>query len=173
MKRSILAAAVAVAVGAFSVTAGAADLKLAYVDVKSAVENTQGYQQGIKGLELLKKKKEKTLDQLRSRIEQSQKDLLGQSMAMSQERLAEKQRDLKEMRKNFNRQQQDAQEELINNKNQLDQRILKRFYDAVRAYGKEHHFDMILPKSSSIYFAASHDITAAITKSLDAEKSGK
>jgi len=150
----------------------AAEMKIGFVDVKSAVENTQRYQKGIKALSALKKRKEKALDELRSRIEQAQKDLLGQSMAMSQERLAEKEHDIKEMRKNFNRQQQDAQEELINRKNQLDQKILKRFYAVVRAFGKEQHFDMVLPKSSGIYFDASHDVTAQITKRLDADAAG-
>jgi len=153
--------------------ASAAELKIGYVDVKSAVENTLRYQQGIKSLSSLKKKKEKALDDLRSRIEQAQKDLLGQSMAMSQDRLAEKQHDIKEMRKNFTRQQQDAQEELISSKNQLDQKILKRFYQVVRNFGKEQHYDMVLPKSSSIYFDPSHDVTAAITKQLDSDKKAK
>ncbi|MDQ6951092.1 MAG: OmpH family outer membrane protein [Mariprofundales bacterium] len=173
MKKSILAAVVAMAAGVFSMTAAAAELKVAYVDVKSAVENTQGYQHGIKGLEALKRKKEKALARLRLRIEKGQKDLLGQSMAMSQERLSSKRGDLKEMRKNFAREQQDAQEELINKKNKLDQRILMRFTKVVRAYGKAAHFDMILPKSSTIYFAPSHDVTAAITKRLDAAKTTK
>jgi len=165
MKRSILAA---ILIAGYAATALAAELKIAYVDVKSAVENTQSYQQGIKGLESLKRKREKALSQLRSRIEKAQKALLGQSMAMSQDRLASKQMGLKEMRKSFAREQQDAQEELLGKKNQLDQRILKRFTVVVRAYGKANHYDMILPKSSSIYFAPAHDVTAAITKKLDA-----
>ncbi len=169
MKRSMIALGVVLGLS-LPLAASAADLKIGYVDVKSAVENTQRYQQGIKALSSLKKKKEKALDELRNRIEQAQKDLLGQSMAMSQDRLAEKQRDIKDMRKNFNRQQQDAQEELINRKNQLDQKILKRFYEVVRSYGKEQHYDMVLPKSSSIYFDPSHDLTAAITKKLDEDK---
>lgn len=172
MKRSMIALALLLGL-ASPLVAAATDLKIGYVDVKSAVENTQRYQQGIKSLSALKKKKEKVLDNLRSRIEQAQKDLLSQSMAMSQDRLAEKQRDIKDMRKNFSRQQQDAQEVLINSKNQLDQKILKRFYEVVRNYGKEQHFDMVLPKSSSIYFDASHDVTAEITKHLDADKTKK
>jgi len=172
MKRSMIALGLLLGLGS-PWMASAADLKVGYVDVKSAVENAQRYQQGIKALSALKKKKEKALDDLRSRIEQAQKDLLGQSMAMSQERLAEKQRDIKGMRKKFSRQQQDAQEALINSKNQLDQKILKRFYEVVRVYGKAEHFDMVLPKSSTIYFDVSHDVTAAITKQLDADKTKK
>ncbi|MDQ6965079.1 MAG: OmpH family outer membrane protein [Mariprofundales bacterium] len=169
MKRSMMVLALLFGLSS-PLVVSAADIKIGYVDVKSAVENTQRYQQGVKALSALKKQKERALDELRSRIEQAQKDLLGQSMAMSQERLAEKQRDIKDMRKNFNRQQQDAQEVLINRKNQLDQKILKRFYEVVRSYGKEHQFDMVLPRSSSIYFDESHDLTAEITKHLDADK---
>ncbi len=171
MRRSVFALLLSIGIVVPSLVT-AAELKIGYVDVKSAVENTQRYQRGIKELGALKKRKEKALDALRSRIERAQKDLLGQSMAMSPERLAEKEQEIKDMRKSFSRQQQDAQEELINRKNQLDQKILKRFYEVVRSYGKENHFDMVLPKSYSIYFDASHDVTAAITKRLDADAQG-
>jgi Skp family chaperone for outer membrane proteins len=150
--------------------ASAAENKVAYVDVKSAVENTRAYQQGLKSLEALKNSKQKELDALRMKISQSEKDIMGQSMAMSPERLAQKQNELKELRKSFARKQQDAQEELISKKNSLDQGVISDFYEVVRDYGKKNGFDLILPKSAIIYANDALDITGDVTKLLDKKK---
>jgi len=149
--------------------ASAAELKVGFVDVKSAVENTKAYQQGLKRLESLTSKKQKELDALREKIEQSEKDMLGQSMAMSPERLSQKQSELKEMRKLYTRKQQDAQEELVGEKNQLDQTVVIKFYKVVDEYGKSNGFDLILTNAQQIvlYSKPAHDITAEITKLLD------
>jgi len=150
-------------------SASAAELKIGFVDVKSAVENTKAYQQGLKRLEALTGKKQKELDALRAKIEQSEKDMLGQSMAMSPERLSQKQSELKELRKLYTRKQQDAQEELLGEKNKLDQGVVTKFYRVVDSYGKNNGFDLIMPKAQQLvlYGNPAHDVTADITKLLD------
>lgn len=151
----------------FMGAANAAESKIAFVDVKSAVENTKAYQKGIKNLESLKSQREKELDTLRNKILQGEKDLLGQSLAMSPERRIQKENELKELRKSFQRKQQDAQEELVNEKNRLDQSVVADFYEVVRKYGKEGNYDLILPKSNMIYTNSALDITSEVTKLLD------
>ncbi len=136
--------------------AQAEGIKFGYVDVKSAVENTKAYQQGIARLEALKNRKEK--------------ELLGQSMAMSPERLAQKQQKIKEMRKEFRRKQQDAQEELVAEKNRLDMSIGAKFQKVIKAYGEKNHFDIIMPKAPLLYANPKFDVTADITKYLDLQK---
>lgn len=147
----------------------AAEMKIGIVDVKSAVENTKAYQQGLKRLEEMTGKKQKELDTLREKIEQSEKDMLGQSMAMSPERLSQKQSELKDLRKLYTRKQQDAQEELMGEKNSLDQTVILKFYKVVEEYGKKNAYDLILPNTQQIvlYGNSSHDITADITSLLD------
>jgi len=145
----------------------AADLKIGYVDVKSAVENTAAYQAGLKKLEALKTKKQKELDALRAKIDQAEKDLLGQSMAMSPDRLAAKQQELNEMRKSFSRTQQDAQEELVSEKNRLDMSVGSKFQAVMHDFGKSGGYDMILPSSAMFYANPKFDVTAEITKLLD------
>ncbi|MDQ6991588.1 MAG: OmpH family outer membrane protein [Mariprofundaceae bacterium] len=152
--------------GAITAEAG----KIGYIDVKSAVENTKDYQNGLHHLEALKTKKLKELRALKTKINQSEKDILSQSMAMSQERLRQKQSALKELRKTAARRQQDAQEELVAAKNQLDQKVVGHFYEVARQYGKDNGFDLVLPKSNMIYVNEALDITPAITKLLDGKK---
>jgi len=151
-----------------SITAQAG--KIGYIDVKSAVENTQDYQNGLHHLEALKAQKLKELRALKAKIDQAEKDILSQSMAMSQERLAQKQSDLNDLRKSAARKQQDAQEELVAAKNQLDQKVVGHFYKVAREYGKSHGFDLVFPKSNMIYASDALDITPEITKILDGKK---
>jgi len=162
-----VAASVAMlSLGAVTAKAG----KIGYIDVKSAVENTKDYQNGLHHLETLKAQKLKELRGLKAKIDQAEKDILSQSMAMSQERLAQKQSSLKELRKSAARRQQDAQEELVAAKNQLDQKVVGHFYKVARQYGKDNGFDLVLPKSNMIYVNDALDITPAITKLLDGKK---
>ncbi|RMG90861.1 MAG: OmpH family outer membrane protein [Zetaproteobacteria bacterium] len=159
------------AAGVFAVfsvqTAMAEGLKIAYVDVKSAVENTQAYQAGIKKLKALQAKKQKELDALRKKIEQAEKDLLSQSMAMSPDVMEKRQNEIKEMRKQFSRMMQDAKDELAGEKNRLDMTVGSKFQRVIKEFGKNGHYDYIFGQPVLLYADPKHDITAEITRMLD------
>jgi Skp family chaperone for outer membrane proteins len=167
--RSILAAlGVACVMGVSTVQA--AELKIGYIDIKTALESTAEYKQGMKRLKALSDKKLKELRTLKDKITQEEKNLMGQSLAMSQESLAQRQQKLKEMSKQFQRMQQDAQEELAAEKNRMDVASMNRFQKVITDYGKSHHFDLLMPKPVFIYADPKHDVTADIIKLLDAKK---
>ena len=147
--------------------ASAADMKIATVDIKTAMENTKAYAAGIKRLEALQNKKKKELGAMRKRLTDLDKELQLQSMALSNERQNAKQQELVRLKKDFDRRLQDASDELKAEKRKLDSKMIGKFYDAVRAYGKDKKFDLILPKSTTMYVAQGLDITADITKILD------
>jgi len=147
----------------------AAELKIGVVDVKSAFENTKSYQQGLNRLKALVANKQKELDALKGKIEQSEKDMLGQSMAMSPERLSQKQSDIKDLRKLYTRKQQDAQEEIVAEKSKMDEKLGVKFKKALSDFGKKGGYDLIVPKTQQIvlYSNPVHDVTGEITKLLD------
>ncbi len=148
-------------------SAQAGELKIGYIDIKTALENTAEYQNGMKRLQALSDVKLKELKTLKAKINQAEKDLMSQSLAMSQEHLAQKQQNLKEMGKNFQRMQQDAQEELGAEKNRMDMASMERFQKVITAYGKKHQYDMIVPRPVFLYADPKHDVTGDITKLLD------
>ncbi|MDQ7003578.1 MAG: OmpH family outer membrane protein [Ghiorsea sp.] len=150
-----------------SMQAWAADTKIAVVDIKTAMENTKAYTSGIKRLEALQNKKKKELESLRKRLTNLDKELQLQSMALSNDRQNAKQQELAQLKKTFDRKLQDASDELKAEKRKLDSRMIGKFYDAVRDYGKKKGFDLILPKGTTMYVAEGLDITADITKILD------
>jgi len=165
MKRMILIAFAAILLS--SANALAAETKIAYVDIKTAMENTKAFTQAQKRMEALQSKKKKQLEAMRKKVADLDKELQMQSMAMSNEHLANKQDELNRLKTAFDRELQDAGGELKREKRKLDKTMYVKFYDVVRAYGKKHNFDIILPKSATIYTNGSHDITADITKLLD------
>jgi len=148
-------------------SAHAEGLKIGYVDMKSALENTTDHQKGMDQLKAMSAKKIKELTALGEQIRQSEKDLMSQSMAMSPERLAMKQQELKQMRKVFERKQQDAQEEIAVEKNRLEMSIGKKFKQVLTEFGKKGHYDVIVARPMLLYVDPKHDVTAEITKMLD------
>lgn len=170
MQYRILLAGV-LALGVFAggqATAG--ELKIVYVDVKSAIENTKQFQDGQQRLQGIKKTKQKELKALKERIARMDKDLLNQSMAMSPDRLSRKQQDINDMKKSFQRKLQDAQEAITLERNRLLAGINTRFGKVIREFGKKNGYDMILTRPSVLYYKPSHDVTAQITKRLDSSK---
>ena len=165
-----IAVASIAAVFIFGLTSAHAEgLKIGYVDMKSALENTSDHQKGMNQLKAMSAKKIKELTVLGEQIRQTEKDLLSQSMAMSQDRLAIKQQELKQMRKVFERKQQDAQEEVAVEKNRLEMSIGKKFQQVLSEFGKKGGYDMLLARPMFLYVDPKHDVTAEITKMLDAK----
>ncbi len=166
--RISLAAIAAVIV--FGLTSAHAEgLKIGYVDMKSALENTTDHQKGMDQLKAMSAKKIKELTVLGEQIRQAEKNLLSQSMAMSPDRLAMQQQELKQKRKVFQRKQQDAQEEIAVEKNRLEMSIGKKFQQALNDFGKKGGYDMLLARPMFLYVDPKHDVTAEITKMLDAK----
>jgi len=148
----------------------AAELKIGYIDIKTALESTAEYQQGMKRLKALSDKKVKALKALKDKITQGEKELMGQSLAVSQENTSQKKQKLNEMVKKFKRMQQDAQEELSAEKNRMDLASMSKFQKVMSVYGKQNHFDLIMPKPVFIYADPRLDVTGDIIKLLDSKK---
>jgi outer membrane protein len=150
--------------------AGAAELKIVFVDVKSAIENTAQFHQGLQQLEGIKNKKQKELDALREKINKMNKDLLNQSMAMSPDALSQKQQQLDDLKTSFQRKLQDAQRQMDFEKNRLLQGIYTKFGKIVKAYAAKKGYDYILTKPAVLYVKPSLDKTDEVTKLLDSNK---
>lgn len=148
----------------------AAELKIGFVDVKSAIENTKQYRAGQQQLEDIKKTKQKELGALKDRLTRMDKALTSQSMAMSPDRLSRKQQDINDMKKDFKRKLQDAQEMMTLERNRILQGINTKFGKKIREFGKKNHYDLILTRPSVLYVSPSYDVTAQVTKLLDSGK---
>ena len=150
--------------------ASAAELKIVFVDVKSAIENTAKFREGLQHLEGVKNSKQKELEGLRDKITQMDKDLLNQSMAMSPEKLSQKQQKVDDLKTDFQRKLQDAQRAMELEKNRLLQGVYTKFGKKIEEFATKKGYDYILTKPSVLYFKPELDVTAEVTKLLDASK---
>ncbi|RLL52892.1 OmpH family outer membrane protein [Mariprofundus sp. EBB-1] len=167
LKVPALAASIVLSCTFGAISSQAGELKVGYIDIKTALENTAEYQSGMKRLQALSDTKLKALKALKANIDSAEKDIMSQSLAMSQEHLAQKQQNLKEMGKNFQRMQQDAQEELSAEKNRMDIASMAKFQKVITTYAKKNKFDMIIPRPVFLYINPKLDVTGDITKLLD------
>ena len=167
MRTWILAAAMMAATAG---AASAAGLRIAYVDVRAAIENTKEYQAGIERLKALQARRRKELEALRRKMEAKQEEIDKKSMVLAPEKVATLEDELKDLRKQFERRREDAQEELREKKMQLDLRMMKRFRAVLESFAKERGYDFVFGRPVLLYAAPSHEITAEITKRLDAAK---
>jgi len=150
--------------------ATAAELNVVFVDVKTAIENTAKFREGLQHLEGIKANKQKELESLRDKINQMDKDLLNQSMAMSPEKLSQKQQGLDDLKTDFQRKLQDAQRAMELEKNRLLQGVYTKFGEKIQEFAVKKGYDYILTKPSVLYVKPVHDVTAEVTKLLDESK---
>ena len=150
--------------------ASAAELKVVFVDVKSAIENTAKFREGLQHLEGVKNSKQKELEGLRDKINQMDKDLLNQSMAMSPEKLSQKQQKVDDLKTDFQRKLQDAQRAMELEKNRLLQGVYTKFGKKIEEFAGQKGYDYILTKPSVLYVKPELDVTAEVTKLLDQSK---
>ena len=150
--------------------ATAAELNVVYVDMNNAIQNTAKYREGMKRVASIKSTKQKELEGLRDKINQMDKDLLSQSMAMSPEKLSQKQQGLDDLKMDFQRKLQDAQRAMELEQNRLLQGIYAKFAEKIRDFAAKKGYDYILTKPSVLYFKPTLDVTAEITKLLDESK---
>lgn len=129
----------------------AAELKVVFVDVKSAIENTAKFRDGLQHLESIKNNKQKELEGLRDKINQMDKDLLNQSMAMSPEKLSQKQQEVDDLKTDFQRKLQDAQRAMELEKNRLLQGVYTKFGEKIQEFAVQKGYDYILTKPSVLY----------------------
>jgi outer membrane protein len=151
-------------------SAYAADIKIGYLDYKSAIENTSKYQKALHRLEALVDAKKKEAKGLQDKIIKIQDDLRGQSMTMNPTFRAQKEQELGRLKLQLERMGQDAEMELGQKKQMMDKASMEKFRKVVADYGKKHGYDMIVLKPMILYANPKYDVTPEITKLMDAAK---
>ncbi len=171
MMRKMNMKSIVVAIGAICVfglgSTQAAELKIGYIDINSALESTAAHKQGMKRLQAFNDKKMKEITALNEKISQEKKALLEQSLAMAPEKMAEKQRELQKKVTAFKRLMADAQGDFATEKNRIDIASMATLNKVMTAYAKQHHYDFLTPKRLFIYADPKHDVTGDIIKLLD------
>jgi len=174
MKKCFLAAVVSMAFFAAS-AAGAADLKIAYVDIQKAVGESSAGKNAGERFKGDVKKAEDSLMKEKNEVEKLGESLEKQSAMLSEDSRREKEKDFLRRKRDYERLLKDQQTELQIKEAELKNEILGGLIPIIQKYGKENGYSIIFGKSDVLLLYASEalDITDKITAIFDAEYKNK
>lgn len=152
--------------------AGAESLKIGYVDMQRALNESDAGKQAKERFKVqvdklqvdLKKKKDK-LDALKEQIEKK-------SAVMKEDEARNLQKDYEKQARDFERSYKDSQSELQQKDSELTVELLRALQGVIEEYGKQNGYSLILEQSSSsvLYGSPELDLTDQIISRYNAKK---
>ena len=146
--------------------ATAQQLRVGYVDMKQVLDNAPQVLAGREKLDLEFRPRNETIE-FQERQVQGMEDRL-QMGDLSEDAKLRLDRELREMRRNVNRQKEDLRDELSFRRTEEVQKLEDQINQAVQAIARESGYDLIL-SSPVIYADPSLDITQLILDQLRLE----
>lgn len=174
MKKCFLAAVLSMVFFAVS-AAGAADLKIAYVDIQKAVADSKAGKNAGDRFQRDVKKAEDSLMKEKNAVEKMGEALEKQNAMLSADSRREKEKDFLRRKRDYERMLKDQQTELQIKEAELKNEILGGLIPIIQQYGKENGYSIIFGKSDVLLLYASDalDITDKITKIYDSKYKSK
>ncbi len=154
--------------GAF--TAGAADTRVAFVDLQKALNQSAEGKAAKEKITGKVKEYEGVIDKRQQELKKLKEDLEKQAVLLSEDARGAKERDYQQKLKDFQRFTKDVQEELQQQDSEHTNRIIEKLVGLIQEIGKREGFDLVLERNSGgiIYGAEKVDLTDAVLKEFDA-----
>jgi len=171
MKRLFCLVAVVMGVMmAMSTVAGAADIKVGYVDFGKVQAESKAGKNAIKTIETMFKDKQTQLDKRQKELESLMDELDKQSQLLSEDVRRQKEDKLQKDYKDLQRFKADSEEELNKKKSEIAQNMLVEVSNVIKKFGKEEGYTLILERSVVLYAPDAVDVTDKIIAAYDAAK---
>ncbi|MCC2677994.1 MAG: hypothetical protein K0R29_570 [Pseudobdellovibrio sp.] len=152
----------------------AADFKIGYVDVHTAVEKSTI---GKKAKDEMKKegeKKQKELDKKKADLDKMNEDIEKKKSLLSEDALQKRGQELQMEVAKFRETVQKAQLELQKKENELLEPIVKKVKVVIEKIAKDKGFGMVIRSNANdqmvIYSASEYDLTDEVVAALEKEK---
>ena len=145
----------------FAVSAHAADVKIGYIDMNKAL-NQSG--RGIKAVGMLEgmvQAKQSAIADKENKVKELDMEIAKQSSILNPQALKEKQNEREKMMKDYQRMVQDSQDEVKKKQDELMQAIINDIRVTVSEIGQEEGYTAIFEKFSAglVYFVENADLT--------------
>ena len=150
----------------FAVPATAQQLRIGYVDMKQLLDNAPQVLAGREKLDLEFRPRNETIE-FQDRQAQTMEDRL-QIGDLTEDARIRLDRELREMRRNVNRQKEDLRDELSFRRTEEVQKLEDQINQAVQEIARDNAYDLIL-SSPVVYADPSLDITQLILDQLRLE----
>jgi outer membrane protein len=159
----------------YSISRGEDRIKIGLIDLQSCLQESK---EGQKVLEVLKKKKEalqKQLDEKQRELLELRKEFEKQAMMLSMDAQEDKRKTIERKARELEYFYKDLNEEMMRAQENEKQRILKEIIGTIiEKMGSEGGFTLIMEKKAGgvLYCTDSVDITAEVIKAYDEMKKG-
>jgi Skp family chaperone for outer membrane proteins len=165
----VLAIAVIFAAGLFSANAFAKEYKIGFVDLAKVSDDygkTKDYEKNFES-------QVKAKDAERQKYVEEVRKLKDEQALLSDKAKAEKQTIIDDKIKKLQDFDRTVRDDLIKQRNQMLGEIQKDIDNVISAYSKEAGYDIVLIKQTVLFGGSDLDITAEITKRLNAANPSK
>lgn len=166
MKRIVVAALMILSL---ATVAGAADLKIGYVDLQKALTMSAAGQAAKAKMDGEIKTIEEEVKQRQADLTALQESLQKQAALLSDEAKRDKEREFQQQVRDFQRFTKDKQEEMRSKEMTYTQQILRDLGAQVVTMSKDLGITMMLEKGQLVYAVDSIDYTEALIKAYDAQ----
>ncbi len=130
-------------------TASAEDLKIGYVDLRRALDNTEKGQQAKQKLQQEIRSKQKKLNKKKQKIKELKKELQSQSMALSQKAKRKKQKQLRKRMARLQRMYMKLQRKLTKKEASKTKELFDEMRGVVEKIAEEKGYDLVLEKGET------------------------
>ena len=146
--------------------AHAQDFKMGFVNTERIFREADAAKQAQAKLEQEFSKREKELVDTGNTIKAASDKLEREAPTLSESQRANRQKQLVEQDREFQRKRREFQEDLNSRKNEEQQLIIERANRAVKQVAESEKYDVIF--QDAVYVNPKHDITEKVLKSLNA-----
>lgn len=162
--------ALAFAVGASQVHA--AEIKVGFIDMQKAIQDTANGKKAKKELEEEFNKKKKDLESREASIKKMGEDFEKRSMAMNEDARLKKQQEIQGQMRQYQELAAKSQAEIQKRERDLTQPIVTKLRGIIEEIAKKEDFTMILEKSEqSVMWAKKEvDLTERVIREYDSKK---
>lgn len=143
------------------------NLKVGYVDVGAVLDRYAKRQELEKALEKEKQTKQKEIDEKLKEMEKLEKELEAKASLLKEEEKQQREKIIKEKRKEHLRLFQQSQLEIRDWALQQQREIFKEIQEAIRSYGQENNYTLILDGREVLYGLEELDLTDQIINLLN------
>jgi len=146
--------------------AKAADLKIAYVDLNKALNESDEGKKAVKTLEEIVKVKKAAIDEQQQDLRKLEEELAKQESILNPDALKAKHDDFERLKRDFQRMIKDSEDEVEKKRADFMDRIVKEITATIRKTGEEEGYSVIFEKNEAgmIYSSGKLDLTDKIIK---------
>ncbi|MGZ3493344.1 MAG: OmpH family outer membrane protein [Thermodesulfobacteriota bacterium] len=150
----------------------AADLKVAYVDIQKAVNDSNAGKEAKKAITKDVEKFQHLVADKQKELQALKESLDKQALMLTPDARANKEKEYQNKLREFQRWGEDTQNEVNQKRMEMERNISAALIKVIQKIGADEGYTVILEKNESIvlYVAKSIDITDRVIKAYDAQK---